>query len=106
MAAPLNDPSFELLKVTLALLFVLGLLALLNFIVRKYGHRIGLPVLPNAGKHRRLQLVEILSLDGRHKLALVRRDQTEHLLLLGSNDSCVVEQTIDTPKEISLETVK
>lgn len=76
----------------MALVLVLGLILGLAWLVRRFGLA-GALALP-AGKERRLQLVEVLSLDARRRLVLVRRDQTEHLLLLGVNEAIVVERGI------------
>jgi flagellar protein FliO/FliZ len=88
------DAGVDLLRVCLALIFVIGLLALSSFLIRKYGHLLGLPTAPNMGRNRRLQLIEILNIDPRTKLALVRRDGQEHLLLIGQSSSEVVERNL------------
>jgi flagellar protein FliO/FliZ len=70
-----------------ALLFVLGLIALVAWLARRF--RLG-PA-GAVGAARRLGVIEILPLDARRKLVLIRRDDTEHLLLLGAEGSRVVE---------------
>ena len=47
-----------------------------------------------ARKDRRLRIVELLPIDSRRQLVLVRRDQTEHLLLLFADRGIVVERSI------------
>lgn len=86
--------STEFLRVIFALLFVLGLLYLLNVLVRKYGTRIGLRGMMTTGKSRRLDLVEIMPLDARYKVALIQRDDVQHLILLGGTDAQVIETGI------------
>ncbi len=88
------DAGVDLLRVCLALTFVIGLLLLSSFLIRKYGHLLGLPTAPNMGRNRRLQLVEIMNIDPRTKLALVRRDDQEHLLLIGQSSSEVIEKNL------------
>jgi hypothetical protein len=50
-------------------------------------------------RHARLNVVESVSVDGRRRLVLVRRDNVEHLLLIGGAGDVVVEQGIDAPYE-------
>ena len=76
-----------------ALLFVIGLIGLAGWAYRRYGGQFGMAVRP-ATRERRLKLLESLSIDGRHRLILVSRDQTEHLLVVGLDSSMVVESGI------------
>jgi flagellar protein FliO/FliZ len=79
----------EYLRAMLYLLIVLGLIALCAWLLRLYGGtRIA------AGSKRRLGVVEVTSIDPRRRLALVRRDDTEHLLLLGPVQDVVIESRI------------
>jgi len=84
------------LKFLFALLFVLGLIGLMAWGARRMG--LGFPegTLKKPGS-RRLSVVETASLDGRRRLVLVRRDDTEHLLVLGPNSEVVVERGIKPP---------
>ena len=43
---------------------------------------------------RRLRVVEVTAVDVKRKLVLVRRDDTEHLILLGMQSDLVVESGI------------
>ena len=52
----------------------------------------GLKVGARAG--RRLSVVEVLMLDTRRRLVLVRRDDVEHLILLGATTETVIERGI------------
>jgi flagellar protein FliO/FliZ len=49
------------------------------------------------GRKRRLGILESAALDGRHRVVLVRRDDVEHLLLVGPNTSQVIETGIEPP---------
>jgi hypothetical protein len=49
---------------------------------------------PLRRRERRLHMVEAASISPRHKLVLVRRDNTEHLLLIGGTTELVVESRI------------
>ena len=76
-----------------ALLFVIGLIGLAGWAYRRYGGQFGMAVRP-APQQRRLKMLESLSIDGRHRLILVSRDDTEHLLVVGLDSSMVVESGI------------
>lgn len=79
-----------------ALLFVLALIGGAGWAARRFG--LGGRLAPNPGKARRLSVVEVATLDSRRKLVLVRRDTTEHLLLLGAGQDVLVEGgIIDRP---------
>jgi flagellar protein FliO/FliZ len=77
------------LKFALAFLLVLGLIAFCAWALRRFG--LGGAVRPMRGN--RLSVVESLALDPRHRLVLVRRDDREHLILLGTTE-IVVENGI------------
>ena len=77
-----------------ALILVLGLIFAVLWAVRRFGLG-GLAMRPLA--RRRLALVEILPLDAKHRLLLVRRDGIEHLLLIGGGTDLVVEGPIAPP---------
>lgn len=79
------------LQFILALLLVLGLIAILAWLMRRFG--LGGALRP--GNQRRLQIVEATPLGPRHRLMLVRRDRVEHLLLLGPQGDIVVESGIE-----------
>lgn len=78
----------------ITLLVVLALIAVVVWLVSRYG---GTRV---AGQNRnarapRLALVDALPIDGRRRLVLVRRDNIEHLLLIGGPSDLVVEPAIN-----------
>ena len=74
-----------------ALLTVLGCLAGALWAVRRFNL-----VLPGTGPaaDRRLAVVERLSLDPRRSLALLRRDDVEHLVLIAPEGHLVIESRI------------
>ncbi|HVI87217.1 MAG TPA: flagellar biosynthetic protein FliO [Dongiaceae bacterium] len=76
------------LRFILALVLVLGLLVLATVLLRRTG------LAPKLGRARRLALLEALPLGPRHRLILVRRDNVEHLLLIGPQGDVVVETGI------------
>ena len=88
--------SADYLRFVLVLVFVLALIGLLTWLVRRFGLAGRMPT--GGRKGRRLDVVEVAPLDSRHRLVLVRRDQTEHLILLGASSDVVVERGI-TPED-------
>jgi len=76
-----------------ALIFVIALIALLALIARRAGF--GYPAALNkASNVKRLEIIETASVDGRRRLVLVRRDNVEHLLIIGQNSETVIETRI------------
>lgn len=81
------------LRFVLALVFVLALIGLLAWLARRMGF--GIPVQGfRQQKSRRLGMVEVMALDGRRRLVLLRRDGVEHLVILGPAGETVVETGI------------
>lgn len=76
--------------VTLAV--ILGLIVLIVWAIRRYGSgRVG----PTArGRLPRLAVVDALAIDNKRRLVLVRRDNVEHLVLIGGPTDVVVEPSI------------
>lgn len=90
--------DLEYVRFVLALLFVLGLIGLLAFLLRRFGVgavRIS-PAFRAKGRNveRRLAVVEVAAVDARRRLVLVRRDDTEHLVLLGQTSDLLIESNI------------
>jgi len=91
----------QYVRFLLALLFVLGLIGLLAFLLRRFGLgavRISPAFRGKARGAARLAVVEVAVVDARHRLVLVRRDDTEHLVLLGATSDLVIESGITPPK--------
>jgi len=83
----------DYLRFLLALVFVIGLIGLLALAARRMGF--GYPTTAfKGGRKKRLSVVEITPLDGRRRLVLVRRDDTEHLLMLSPTRETVIETGI------------
>lgn len=74
-----------------ALIFVIALIALIGYLGRRYG--LGYRTVAR-GTARRLSISEIMPLDAKRRLVLVRRDDREHLLLVGGECDVVVEGNI------------
>lgn len=83
------------LRFVFALVFVIALIGVLAFAVRRYG--LGGRMMRRVGGRRRLSVVEMTPLDGKRRLVLIRRDDTEHLLVVGATGETVVERGIPAP---------
>jgi flagellar protein FliO/FliZ len=84
--------DFDLyLRFALALILVLGLIALLAWLLRRFGMGVKM------SKGRRLNIVEAQMLGPRHRLMLIRRDDVEHLVIVGPGSETVVESGIKRP---------
>lgn len=81
----------DYLRFLVALVFVLGLIGLFAFALR----RAGAMSMTGIRGHRRLAIQEVLPLEGRRRLMLVRRDDREHLILIGQQGDIVIESDID-----------
>jgi flagellar protein FliO/FliZ len=79
------------LRFILALAGVLALIAIAAFILKRAGWG-GMRM--SKGGQKRLAVTAAIALDGRRRLVLVRRDETEHLLLIGGPADLVVESGI------------
>ena len=86
------------LRFILSLVLVLGMIFAAMWALRRWGAGFLNASPMGGGKSRRLALVESLSLDARHKLVLVRRDDCEHLLLLGADGDLLVEAHCAAPR--------
>lgn len=76
----------------LALLFVLALIGVLGAIARRLGFG-GIRAVGGASA-RRITIAEVRPLDAKRKLVLVRRDQVEHLIIIGPTGETVIERGI------------
>ena len=80
----------QLLRGLLALVFVLGLIGGLAILAKRFGFTPRVTKSTPSAK-RRLSLLEVLPVDAKRRLVLVRSDDREHLILLGSDRDLVVE---------------
>ena len=81
-----------------ALLLVVGLILAMAWVARRLGF---MGRLATAGGKRRLAIVEVLPLDSKRRLVLLRRDGAEHLILLGLTGDIVVERGAAARRETS-----
>src|SRR5450756_832371 len=76
-----------------AFVAVLALIGVAAWLVRRFaGNRLGAN--PNRGRMPRLAVIDAAAVDGRRRLVLVRRDNIEHLLMIGGPTDIVVESNI------------
>lgn len=80
-----------LLKAVSAFVFVIALMYLFSWIMKKTAVANNLTT---AKSKARLKIVEFLPVDHSRKLVIIKRDDKEHLLLLGANSETVIETDI------------
>lgn len=90
-------PGSTPLTIILALIFVIALMGGLVFVLKKLG--LAGPVMSPLNGKRRLSVTEILPLGPTHRAILLKRDQVEHLVILGPNGETVVESNIPPAQE-------
>ena len=82
-----------IVRFVVAFVIVLGLIALTFWLIRRFGGtRVG--TMAARGRQPRLAVVDAAPVDGRRRLVLVRRDNVEHLLMIGGPTDIVVEENI------------
>lgn len=76
-----------------AFLAVLAMIGAAAWLVRRFaGNRLGAHT--KSGRMPRLAVIDAAAVDGRRRLVLVRRDNVEHLLMIGGPSDIVVESNI------------
>ena len=88
----------DYLRFVFALAFVIALIGALAFLAKRYG--MGYRNTSITGK-RRLSISEIMPLDAKRRLVLVKRDDKEHLLVIGGTTDLVVENNISDEDDMS-----
>jgi flagellar protein FliO/FliZ len=87
------------IRAILSLVLVLGLIAGTGLLARRFGVGAGFTL--RKGARRRLGLVEQIAVDNRRRLVLVRKDDTEILLLVGGSSDLHL-QTMTAPEPFTL----
>ncbi len=81
------------LRFLFAFIVVLGLIGLTAWLVRRFGAgRLGAAA--TRGRQPRLAVIDAAQVDGRRRLILIRRDNVEHLLMIGGPTDVVIEPNI------------
>lgn len=83
-------------RFALSLVFVIGLIFVVAALLRRFGVA-GTPLGAGNRGRRRIAIVESAMVDGRRRLLLVRRDDREHLLLVGGTTDLTIERNIRGP---------
>jgi flagellar protein FliO/FliZ len=90
------DTLPDLVKLAMSLGLVIALMGGLAFILK----RLGLAgAQPEAQANKRLKVLERLPLDARRQLVLLKRDNTQHLVILSASGETVVETNIEDQGE-------
>jgi len=82
----------EVFRIICALLIVLGMIGTCALLAKRFGVS-GQVRLNN--KRKRLQVVETISLDNKRRLAIIRCDAREHLIVLNPAGETVIETNIE-----------
>ena len=77
-----------------ALLFVLGIIGVFALLARRFVP--GARNINRRGVKRRLSVVEVIPVDTKRRLVLLKRDDTEQLVMLGPTGDMVIERNIGT----------
>ena len=85
----------QMIRFAAALALVVAMMVGLGLIMRRINAGSGLV----QGQKRRLKIVEMMNLDHRRRLLLIRRDDREHLVILGPTGETVVESGIIPPQQ-------
>jgi hypothetical protein len=82
-----------IVRFVVAFVIVLALIGATFWLIRRFGGtRVGAAA--QRGRQPRLAVIDAAPVDGRRRLVLVRRDNVEHLLMIGGPSDIVVEQNI------------
>ncbi|BAI71842.1 hypothetical protein AZL_012040 [Azospirillum sp. B510] len=79
----------QYIRFLLALVFVVALILVVAWVMRRAGMAGG--TVRARARQRRLSVVEALPIDAKRRLILVRRDDREHLVLLGINGDLLID---------------
>jgi flagellar biogenesis protein FliO len=77
----------------IGLVILVGLICATVWLVRRFGAR--RPSAPATGGRRpQLAVIDVAAVDARRRLILIRRDNTEHLMMIGGPTDVVIESNI------------
>lgn len=86
----------------LSLIFVLGLIMGVAWLMARSGFTTGTWFKSlNAGKNRRLEILETMPLDARRRVVIFRRDDKEHVLIIGATSEHILESDIKNPNQVT-----
>lgn len=81
-------------RAVVALVLVLALIALTVWLMRRFGDGAVVSAAGGRGRQQRLAVLDSASVDARRRLVLIRRDNIEHLILIGGPTDVVIEPNI------------
>ena len=81
-------------RFVVAFAVALGLFAAAVLIWRRFGGSVLMTTTGSRGRQPRLAVIDAAQVDARRRLVLIRRDNTEHLLMIGGPTDLVVEPNI------------
>lgn len=83
----------QILRIIAAFAFVMALMGGFLIVLKKLNLAQGNPA------KRRLKIVEVLYLDSKRKLAIIQRDEKQHLVILGPSSETVIERGIESGQD-------
>lgn len=89
--------SADVVRAFVSLIGVVALILLTAWVVKRVGIE---KRFAGMRKDARLQIVESLYIDARHRVVILRRDTREHVLLVTATDSLVLESYDATTPEV------
>jgi flagellar protein FliO/FliZ len=94
----------QIMRGLLALVFVLGLIGGITLLAKRFGFTPRATLPKRSGRSgqktgKRLAIVEVLPVDAKRRLVLIRRDNKEHLIMLGADRELLVESGATAPDE-------
>ena len=83
-----------------ALVFVLSLIGVIALIMRRYGLGGAIKFNQNfRNARKRISVIDAIPVDARRRLLLIKRDDVEHLILLGTHQDLLIERGIASPNK-------
>lgn len=79
----------EYIKAILALLFVIGLIGLISYLLKRFSFDKAFS--GGSNKVKRISIEEVRPLDTKRRLIIVKKDNKEHLILMGANSDLLIE---------------
>ncbi len=85
----------QYIQLGVALICVLAMMWLLSFVLRKINNaQSGI-----SGKNNRIAIVEQRMIDAKNKVAIIRCDGKDHLVIIGQNGHTVIKGDMNIPSE-------
>src|SRR6267154_1911935 len=82
------------LRFFIAFVIVLALIGAAAYLVRRFGATALNAAVAARGRQPRLAVIDAATIDGRRRLLLIRRDNVEHLIMIGGPTDVVIEPNI------------